>query len=380
MSFSRRLKKTEQLLVRWGEEPIGVGVPFVAFLAVWLPPQMPDMFAGMETPIWQLKFSARPFLFAFAATLLGLSAWFWTRAALTAHNHNAETDKARIRRKKADRKSGAAEEPDTHVHRSWHDRESECKEWSEEWAPRMALLFTGAITVLPILFALRSGNFFTGLLGADLISFGLVGLLFAFVVYRTEFRWMNAFDAPQWMLRYRATRILALSPFGWPFAVLSLLCSLAALICVGIAPDFVAQFDAPTTALAALAFAVGPLVVALGIVRGLVERFIYLVRWLVNRGEPVHLMPGESVRVQRVSNLLGTLAFAAWFLSPPWVLDKHVVSLTTTPISEPDGTLECPPSQLMANGMRTMCRPDLHAALTEWVAARRRVSGRWPAS
>src|SRR6185436_15358991 len=169
-------------------------------------------------------------------------------------------------------------------------------------------LFAGAITVLPIFFALRSGHFFTGLLGADLMSFGLVGLLFAFVVYRTEFRWMNAFEAPKWMLRYRATRIIADAPFGWPFAVLSLLCSLAALICIGVAPDFVAQFDAPTTALAALAFAVGPLVIALGIVRGLVERLIYLVRWLVNRGAPLHMLPGETARVKRVSNILGTFA------------------------------------------------------------------------
>ncbi|MCE9522740.1 MAG: patatin-like phospholipase family protein [Alphaproteobacteria bacterium] len=374
MSFSRYLKRTEQLLLRWGEEPIGVGVPFVAFLAVWLPPQMPDMFAGMETPIWQLTISARPFLFAFAATLLGLSAWFWTRAALTARHDHPETDSARLRRKKILRASDYPDGDEPRLHRSRHDDDAIA--WSEEWAPRMALLFAGAITVLPILFAVRTGHFFTGLLGAELMSFGLVGLLFAFVVYRTEFRWMRAFDAPAWMARWRATRIIANAPFGWPFAVLSLSCSLVALIFVGVAPGFIAQFDAPTTALASLAFAVGPLVIALAIVRGLVERLIYLVRWLVNGGHPFHLAPGEAPRVKRLSNILGTVVLGLWFLSPPWVLDKHVVRLTTTPISEPAGQQACASTALAQGGVRGICRPDLRAALQEWVAARRRVSGR----
>jgi hypothetical protein len=100
MSFSRNLKRTDHLLRRWAEEPIGVAVPFLAFLAVWLPPQMPDMFAGMEAPLWKLQISTRPFLFALAAMTLGLSAWFWTRAALTAQREHGETDKARISRKK----------------------------------------------------------------------------------------------------------------------------------------------------------------------------------------------------------------------------------------------------------------------------------------
>ena len=51
MKFSLGLKRAEQLFYRWAEEPIGVVVPFIAFLAVWLPPQMPDMFAGMDAPI-----------------------------------------------------------------------------------------------------------------------------------------------------------------------------------------------------------------------------------------------------------------------------------------------------------------------------------------
>ncbi|MEQ1867458.1 MAG: hypothetical protein ABL996_22705, partial [Micropepsaceae bacterium] len=241
MSFSRALRRTEQLLLRWVEEPIGVLVPVMAFFAVWLPPQMPDMFAGMETPIWRLQISARPFLFALSAMTLGLSAWFWTRAALTAQMNRGETDKARILRKQAEH-SDLFDEEDADDLRLQHRHEDEPTEWSYEWAPRMALLFAGGITVLPILFAMRAGHFFTGLLGAELLSFGLVGLLYVFVLYRTEFQWMNAFEAPAWMKRSRALRVLAFSPFGWPFAVLSLLCSFAALVLVGTRPQFVAQF------------------------------------------------------------------------------------------------------------------------------------------
>jgi hypothetical protein len=93
-------------------------------------------------------------------------------------------------------------------------------------------------------------------------------------------------------------------------------------------------------------------------------------RFLVNRGEPLQLMPGESQRVKRIANAVGTIALAAWFLSPPWVLEKHVVRLTETKISEPDDLAACP-SLIVQGGV---CRPDLKAALREWVAARRRVS------
>jgi hypothetical protein len=96
MSFSLYLKRTDHLLRRWAEEPIGVAVPFLAFFAVWLPEQMPDMFAGMEftwregDPVHYALL--RPFLFAVSAMLLGLSAWFWTRAALTAQREHGELD------------------------------------------------------------------------------------------------------------------------------------------------------------------------------------------------------------------------------------------------------------------------------------------------
>lgn len=366
MSFSRNLKRTDHLLRRWAEEPIGVAVPFLAFLAVWLPPQMPDMFAGMEAPLWKLQVSTRPFLFAFAAMLMGLSAWFWTRAALTAQREHGETDKVRISHKKS--AAGAhAEEAVPVRHRP---RTEDYEDWSHEWAPRIALLAASAITLLPILFSIASGRIMLGLIGMELLSCGLVGLLFAFVVHRTKFRWMDAFGAPRWMLRYRSTRILACAPFGWPFAVLSLACSAAALVCLIFRPDWVAAIDAPTTAIAALAFAVGPLVIALAIFRGIVEQVFYATRWLAHRGEMRALVPGERHRVKRLSNMLGTIAMLAWFLSPPWVLEKHRVPLAETRVIEPAGSGDC--DAVPGGGSDELtCRPTLKAALKEWVSSRR---------
>jgi hypothetical protein len=301
---------------------------------------------------------------------LGLSAWFWTRAALTAQMNRGETDKARILRKQAAH-FDLFDDEDEDLRRHARHHEDEPTEWSYEWAPRMALLFAGGMTVLPILFSLRTGHFFSGLLGAELLSFGLVGLLYVFVLYRTEFRWMNAFEAPEWMKRSRAARVLAFSPFGWPFAVLSLACSFVALAVVGTAPRAVAQFDAPTTALAALAFAVGPLVMALAIMRDLIERLIHIVRFFFNRGEAMHFAPGEAHRMKRVASVLGTFALGLWFLSPPWVLEKHVVRLAETQLNEPTGSTPCAAANNVG-GIRTVCRPDLKAALQQWVEARRR--------
>ncbi len=374
MAFVRALKMSDQLMRRWVEEPIGVVVPLAALLAVWLPPQMPDMFAGMEVPIWKLTISARPFLFALAATLLGLSAWFWTRAALTAQRDQSETDKNRIKRVKQSR-AGEPEDQVTQTPRLLHVRGGDYVGWSYEWAPRFALLAAGGITLLPILFSIASGRIMLSLVGAELLSFGLVGLLFVFVIYRTEFRWMNAFGAPSWMSHFRATKILACSPFGWPFAVFSLACSLAALVCVAARPGWVAEIDAPTTAIASLAFAVGPLVIALAVFRGLTERAIYLLRWIVHRAEPHALHPGEAHRVKRLSNLLGALVMMLWFLSPPWMLEKHLVPLSASRVIEPAGEGVCEALQAGHGETRTLCRPDLRVALGEWAAARRRLSG-----
>lgn len=367
MSFSRALKNTDHLVRRWFEEPIGVAVPFFAFLAVWLPPQMPDMFAGMEAPIWRMSISARPFLFAFSAMLLGLSAWYWTRAALTAQRDHGETDKARIQRRRAAAatKAEATEKPARHAH---HDRTEDYVNWSYEWAPRVALLAAGGITLLPILFSMASGRIMLGLLGMELLSFGLVGLLFAFVVHRTKFRWMNAFSAPQWMLRFRSTRILACAPFGWPFALLSLACSFVALVTLLARPNWVAAIDAPTTAIASLAFAVGPLVIALAFFRGLVEQSVYVVRWISHQGEPRQFLPGEKHRVQRLSNLFGGMVMLVWFLSPPWVLEKHLVPLTEAKVIEPAGAGDCHDVSVEPT---SACRPALKTALLEWVQSRR---------
>ena len=375
MSFSRNLKRADHLLRRWAEEPIGVAVPFLAFLAVWLPPQMPDMFAGMELSGTDVETLLRPLLFAIAATLLGLSAWFWTRAALTAQRAHGETDSIRLAR---GRGTGHPQVETVGEARLRHtDSANDHEDWSHEWAPRLALLAAGGITLLPILFFFDGGRLFSftfsgtvlGLIGMELLSFGLVGLLFVFVVHRTRFRWVQAFDAPAWMLRYRPTRILACAPFGWPFAILSLASSLAALCCLIFAPEWVAMLDAPTAAIASLAFAVGPLVIALALFRAAVEMVFDLAHWIWHGGRARVMIPGERHRVKRLSNALGTIAMLAWFLSPPWVLEKHTVPLAQARVLEPFGAGECPSTA--GGSVSHACRPDLKTALQQWVASRR---------
>jgi hypothetical protein len=375
MSFSRTLKRTDQLLRRWAEEPIGVAVPFLAFLAVWLPPQMPDMFAGMEVA-WGWAYLWRPFLFAFAAMLLGLSAWFWTRAALTAQRAHAETDTMRLARGRGN--SGALAQQAETLARAHRDSGDDHEAWSHEWAPRIALLAASGITLLPILFLFDGGRLFTleqsrttlGLIGMELVSFGLVGLLFVFVVHRTRFRWMRAFHAPAWMMRFRSTRIIACAPFGWPFAVLSLACSLAALFCLAFRPEWLIGLDAPTTAIASLGFAVGPLVIALALFRGAITQVFHVAHWIAHRGRRQAMLPGERHRVKRMSNALGAMALLVWFLSPPWVMEKHPVPLSPVRVIEPVGAGEC----LLQAGdpaARGACRPSLKVALRDWAASRR---------
>jgi hypothetical protein len=376
MYFSRNLKRADHLLRRWAEEPIGVAVPFLAFLAVWLPPQMPDMFAGMEFSGNEADPLLRPFLFAVSATLLGLSAWFWTRAALTAQRDHGELDKVRIARGRGNGHPDTVTAGEDRRRRT--DSATDHEDWSHEWAPRIALLAAGGITLLPILFFLDGERLLNSpldssmlvLVGTELLSFGLVGLLFVFVVHRTRFRWIGAFDAPAWMKRHRFTRIMAFAPFGWPFAVLSLACSLAVLACVVLRPEWVTMLDAPTAAIASLAFAVGPLVIVLALFRGFVERVFQLAHIVSHRGRMRAMIPGERHRVRRLSNALGTIAMLAWFLSPPWVMEKHPVPLAEAKIIEPPGPGECNPADA-DEGASGSCRPDLETALRTWVASRR---------
>ena len=138
-------------------------------------------------------------------------------------------------------------------------------------------------------------------------------------------------------------------------------------------PDLVSAIDAPTTAIASLAFAVGPLVLSLAIFRGIIERAVYLMRWVASRGDPDQLQPGEAFRIHRLCNVFGTMAMLAWFLSPPWILEKHKVPLTVARVIEPAASGAC--EDLAALGPGTMCRPDLQAALHEWVDTRRRAMG-----
>ena len=67
----------------------------------------------------------------------------------------------------------------------------------------------------------------------------------------------------------------------------------------------------------------------------------YIMRWVASRGDPDPLQPGEAFRVHRLCNVFGTMAMLAWFLSPPWILEKHKVPLTVARVIEPAASGAC---------------------------------------
>jgi hypothetical protein len=155
------LKKTGHILLRWGEEPVGVAVPLFALFVVFFAPQMPDMFAGMAVGF--------PLGLGFSAALLGFSAWYWTRAALLAP-YKIDDAKRRAARGR--------------------DEITSIVEWSREWAPRVVLLVAAIIAVAPLLMAGSQ------LLDNSLLISVLVGLIFIiaaffFVIWRQRLTFTN---------------------------------------------------------------------------------------------------------------------------------------------------------------------------------------------
>ena len=75
-------------LVRlWMVEPVGIGVPLIGALIVYLAPQMADMFAALRsTSRWHEA------QLGLGVLVLGLQSWFWQRAALNARGGYRDAD------------------------------------------------------------------------------------------------------------------------------------------------------------------------------------------------------------------------------------------------------------------------------------------------
>jgi hypothetical protein len=264
------------------DEPIGLAVPLVALVIVLLAPQMPDMFAGIEG--W-----VRPFFFAFSVTLLGFSAWYWTRAALDARYEVSDAERHKDLKSLRHQK-----EPDTQRRRC-----SPAEKWSLEWAPRMALLFSGMIiTLAPLWIASSSeGHWHDVPWRAVIPGFCFIIGLFLFIHYRHSLNCYSHREPPEWMWRWRPTAVIAAAPFGWRVAVgLLILSGLSAWILAThhawfgyifsnwpsswpAGPDKV--FYTPTAAFFALGLVIPLLVIALALLRSVASLLLPMVLTLL---------------------------------------------------------------------------------------------------
>jgi hypothetical protein len=201
-----------------------------------------------------------------AAAFVGFSAWFWMRAALQGAHKEDECFGAR---------AGRDEAPMDVDSRSW-------RKWvrrtSREWAPRIALVVAGGIAAVPLLLSGRAAR---GVGEEELVAgvsgLVLVALLFVLVWLRRRFGFVGGM-APEWMWQMRTTSVFGGSPLGWQAAVVFVLLSATSIGVLALRPQWVeAVFPTPVAALTALALLIGPLVIALALMRDAVT----LVLWLL---------------------------------------------------------------------------------------------------
>jgi hypothetical protein len=256
-----------RVLACWAREPVGVGVPLLALLALLLAPQMPDLMAGgfvgfhadgsatIET--W------RALDIPVFGTLLGLAGWYWTRAALCAPLR--DEDYYRFGNDGPPTGPAAAALP-----------------YYITWAPRLAL-FCGVLTALTPLVVLwwsgRGGATWGPTLIVSLFGVLLSGCAAFFWttpvrtwVAKGPLRFLGAGTAvPAWMWTLRTTSVLGAAPFGYRFAVAMLAVSAGGGVVIAARPDLVERYlHTPAAVLLAMGLLIGPLTLSLALARDLV--------------------------------------------------------------------------------------------------------------
>lgn len=301
---------------RWQEEPIGVFVPVIALVIILFAPQMPDMFAGI----------ANGFLsqigFAFSAAFLGLSSWYWTRAALAAsfkEDDASRAEKAKAKpppqiavgvsrdgvEKRGDAEAGigteslrtstADNEDSERLLTAWAKKREEAR----EQAPRIAIGFASIIALAPVLglafqwleVVLSSDRRWSDIDYHDIPYIGaffgafLCFLAWLFVRNRHRLPFCHAtrrserlFKWAEWPPLGRPIAIIAAAPLGPGVAFSLLVVSVAGIITVASRPEIVERIlNTPTAALLALALVIPLLVLLLAFMRDV----IYSIGWLV---------------------------------------------------------------------------------------------------
>ncbi len=284
------------LLHAWWIAPVGVIAPLIILAVVLLAPQMPDMFAGMADGAkgWGWWHLGRGL--GCASGVLGLAAWYWTRAVL-----NAEAGQD-------DRPAphGPAWQNDSGLSDFWRafcGGYRQAARWAVlpaallaaappllawlrpalkleyHWDATLVSLVIFAATVLPFVIYRRATIF-----GA--LAPLTVWLVLMFTVRDSEvwFWWarIGALVAlslpawlarrkdwspkhiPGWVWRYPPLGLFAGAPLGWPAGVVLLALAPAIAVAIEFWPWIVAAaFSAPTAAMIAVALVIGPFTLAL---------------------------------------------------------------------------------------------------------------------
>lgn len=369
--YSRATRRTGSVFACIVEQPIGFAVPLLALLVFLSAPQMPDMFAGLlvgatlDQP-WHANLN--PLGFGLAAAFLGFSAWYWSRAALMAKER---TDDAERRALQRDRREKVTLEP---------------SDWAREWTPRIALVLAALIAASPLIMtvSIPGRTLADAPLVASGIGLGLVAFVFVITWRRVPLGLAGGLRALPLMWRTRTTGTLAAAPFGWLFALLLLgLSGTCAWLTANHPGLLEATLQTPAAGLLAMGLIIGPLVLALALLRDVVNAVLFVVA-----------LPARAFsRLDYLDEFADVLGFALLpvILYTPLLLVflqwPELYKLRTTHVALAEDGNRCdlgradalkeqaePVSEATAGTLR---RPDFREALLAWKAARTEAG--WPA-
>jgi hypothetical protein len=285
----------------WWIAPVGVIAPLVVLAIVLLAPQMPDMIAGMTDGSVAKGWRQLGYGLGFGSGVLGLSAWYWTRAVL---NAVAKGDD-----------QGAPYAPD--LPDTVAASPSPFWTWFEEGyrqAPRWAALPAGVLSVSPPLLALwhpeladpaygKAAALSAAIFAATVLPFtvfrrtrttaAIAPPLLWMVLALTEpdpspLRWVGVVlvaallavawvglqrglvptRLPAWAWRYPPVALVFGAPLGWPVGLLVLAAAPVVCTITQLCPTVVSEVaHAPPVAMIALALIIGPFSVVLALLR-----------------------------------------------------------------------------------------------------------------
>jgi hypothetical protein len=289
----------------WLRDPVGPGLPLLAWLIVFAAPQMADMLAGMKS---SLGGGWRAMELPLGVFLLGLQGWLWTRAA-----HNARigfTDSATLAAKTLT--------------------------WQERAAPRLTLVPTTLIAISPVVLACQKKMPWDSISWAAVIGAVLVSLvLWVLAIVR---RWLlsGRTPSPAALWGPRIVRLFLAAPHSPVMPVVMIVLALAGLAVIQLCPDFVNDtFNTPSASLIALSCLVPVGSFLLAGLRDLAALILCFFDWLgrlVLRPVLKAAMPASPIAA--TAEIIGALALVALPIGNSYYLEKQT-NVYNVPVSSP---------------------------------------------